>query len=178
MQNIKRPRSHQQVSGTGEMGNTADSKEDGIQLFLVQSAQLYGCSLGHVPPQLPHTTQKMVSIAFVKYLMLSVWQQYVQTMYYHKTSLIMSLRYWLPPYLGLQLWVIQMAGLPLLFLLSPDSVESTSGMLLQGLQTCHTAEVLQCSRAKLQHLCQTSEVLNTYSLMRPVLFSGSLNQWS
>lgn len=39
---------------------------------------------------------------------------------------------------GSQLWAIELESLPLLFLLSPCSVESASGMLLQGLQTCHS----------------------------------------
>lgn len=32
-----------------------------------------------------------------KYLSLPGWQHYLQTMYYLKASLIMSLRYWIPP---------------------------------------------------------------------------------
>lgn len=38
-----------------------------------------------------------------------------------------------------------------------------------------TAEALQCSRPKRQHLCQSPKVPNTYSLTRPVLFPGLLN---
>lgn len=50
---------------------TVSTAKDGTRLPLVQSAQLYSCGSGHIPPQFPHTTQMMVSIAFVKHLMLS-----------------------------------------------------------------------------------------------------------
>lgn len=134
-------------------GSTA--KEDETQFLF----PLLGCGSGHVPPQLPHTTPMMASTA-MQSTSDFLDDSTVQTMYYLKASLIMSLRYRIPPPCRAPA-LSNRAGK---FTIAIFTLSLISGECQWNAAT-GTPDVSQLKPCNVHgQSCQSSKVSNTYSL--------------